>query len=80
MVGVNHLVQTIEKKTIYRIIHSGNKLWNVIGKFFLSNYDTKFGDDSFLCKCFDIRTLNLGQIPLFYKKILATWVKFQNKN
>ena len=73
MVDVDQLTQTIEIKTIYRIIHSENKLWNAIGKFYLSNCDDKFGEELFLCKCSDIRGLNLNQIPTFYKKLISTW-------
>ena len=72
-------VETLEIKTIYRIIHSKQELWNTLGKYFLTSYDSKFGEDYFLCKCSDLRTLNLSKIPLFYKKLLVTWTNLRKK-
>ena len=37
--------------------------WNAIGKHWLQKYDNKFGIDCFLCKCSDIKDLDIASIP-----------------
>ena len=50
MVDVDQLVETLEIKTIYRITHSKQELWNILGKISMvvfqnglnSNYDSVY--------------------------------------
>jgi hypothetical protein len=44
--------------------------WNAIGKHWLQKYDNKFGVDFFLCKCSDIKGLDIASIPKYYMILL----------
>jgi hypothetical protein len=40
---------------------------NAIDKHWLQKYDNKFGVDFFLCKCSDIKGLDIASIPKYYQ-------------
>ena len=44
MIDTDELLETIEIKTIYRIIHDTDKTWNVIAKYYLKYYDVQYND------------------------------------
>ena len=50
--------------------------WNAIGKHWLQKYDNKFGVDYFLCKCSDIKGLNIASIPKYYQDAMQAWNNF----
>jgi hypothetical protein len=45
--------------------------WNAIGKHWLQKYDNKFGVDFFLCKCYDIKGLDIASIPRYYQDAIT---------
>ena len=48
--------------------------WNAIGKHWLQKYDNEFGVDGFfLCKCSDIKGLDIGSIPKYYQNAIQAW-------
>ena len=47
--------------------------WNAIGKHWLQKYDKKFGVDFFLCKCSNIKGLDIASIPKYYQDAIQAW-------
>jgi hypothetical protein len=39
-------------------------------------YDNKFGVDCFLCKCSDIKGLDIASIPKYYQDAMQAWNNF----
>jgi hypothetical protein len=50
--------------------------WNAIGKHWLQKYDNKFGVDFLLCKCSDIKGLDIASIPKYYQDAIQAWNNF----
>ena len=50
--------------------------WNAIGKHWLQKYDNTFGVDIFLCKCSDIKGLDIAPIPIYYQDAIHAWNNF----
>jgi hypothetical protein len=50
--------------------------WNVIGKHWLQKYDNKFGVDFFLCKCSDIKGLDIASIPKILSRRYTSMEQF----
>jgi hypothetical protein len=48
--------------------------WNAIGKHWLQKYDKKFGVDFFLCKCSDIKGLDIASIPKYYQDAIQALI------
>jgi hypothetical protein len=47
--------------------------WNAKGKHWSQKYDNKFGVDFFLCKCSDIKGLDIASIPKYYQDAIQAW-------
>jgi hypothetical protein len=69
MINIDNFVKSKQIKFIYKIINSEIDSWNAIGKHWLQKYDNKFGVDFFLCKCSDIKGLDIAFIPKY--KVLS---------
>ena len=84
MLDVDQIVETIEIKTIYSLIHSNEKVWNTIGKYYLKSCDSKFQELYFICKCTDIRTIYLDRTStcnypwLMHGKLVSNHVQLQH--
>ena len=65
MINIDNFVKSKQIKFIYKIINSEIDSWNAIGKHWLQKYDNKFGVDFFLCKCSDIKGLDIAFIPKY---------------
>ena len=63
MINIDNFVKSKQIQFIYKIINSEMDSWNAIGKHWLQKYDSKFGVDYFLCKCSDIKGLDIASIP-----------------
>jgi hypothetical protein len=76
MININNFVKSKQIKYIYKIINSEMDSWNAIGKHWLQKYNNKFGVDFFLCKCSDIKGLDIASIPkysyiVYFKYIIS---------
>ena len=76
MINIDTFVKSKQIKFIYKIINSEMDLWNAIGKHWLQKYDNKFGVDFFLCKCSDIKGLDIASIPKYYQDAMQAWNNF----
>jgi len=65
MINIDNFVKSKQIQFIYKIINSEMDSWNAIGKHWLQKYDNKFGFDCFLCKCSDIKGLDIASIPKY---------------
>ena len=73
---IDNFVKSKQIKFIYKIINSEMDSWNAIGKHWLQKYDKKFGVDFFLCKCSDIKGLDIASIPKYYQDAIQAWNNF----
>lgn len=68
-------------KLIYKIIISEKTHWNihVIGKHWLKKFDIEYNESLFLCKCSNIKGLNISDMPHFYQSSIRSWAIFKSK-
>ena len=76
MINIDIFVKSKQIKYIYKIINSEMDSWNAIGKHWLQKYDCKFGVVFFLCKCPDIKGLDIAFIPKYYRDAMQAWSIF----
>jgi hypothetical protein len=76
MINIDNFVKSKQIKFIYKIINSEMDSWNAIGKHWLQKYDKQFGVDFFLCKCSDIKGLDIASIPKYYQDAIQAWNNF----
>jgi hypothetical protein len=62
MINLFSFVKSKQIKVLYIIMHSGNKTWSALGKYWLKKFDKDTGEDFFLCKCLN----NHLKPPFFY--------------
>ena len=74
--GDINFVKSKQIKYRYKIINSEMNSWNAIGKHWLQKYDNTFGVDIFLCKCSDIKGLDIAPIPIYYQDAIHAWNNF----
>ena len=65
-------------KLIYKIISSENAHWNLIGKHWLQKFDIEYCEAFFLCKCSNIKGLNISEMPYFYQRGITSWSCFMS--
>ena len=76
MINIDNCVNSKQIKIIYKIINSEMDSWNAIGKHWLQKYDNKFGVDFFLCKCSDIKGLDITSIRKYYQDAIQAGTIF----
>ena len=72
MIDVYSFVKSRQIKHLYKIIHSKEETWNILGKKWLQSYDFEGGIEYFLCYCSDISSLKLNKIPKYYRNMLES--------
>ena len=76
MTNINNCIKSKQVKVICKIINNEMDSWNAIGKHWLQKYDNKFGVVFFLCKCPDIKGLDIASIPKSYRDVIQSWSNF----
>ena len=72
MGGVNmpnfrNILLSKQIKIVYNILESNYAHWNMIGKNWLQKFDEQYNDRFFLCKCSNIKGLDISDLPGFYQ-------------
>lgn len=76
MINMKHFIESKQIKFIYKIISSEYANWNIIGKNWLKRLDRQYNIELFLCKCSNIKGLDLSSIPQFYRDCVTSWSGF----
>ena len=76
MINIDNLIKSKQIKFIYKAIDSEMASWNAIGKHWLQYCDNKFGIDFFLCKCSDVKGLDIASIPKYNQDAIQAWDHF----
>ena len=66
-------------KIVYNILESNYAHWNMVGKNWLQKFDEQYNDRFFLCKCSNIKGLNISDLPGFSQGAINSWVVLQSK-
>ena len=66
-------------KLIYKILISDSTHWNAIGKHWLRKFDQQYNDVFFLCKCSNLKGLDVSDLPDFYQKAIYSWATFRGR-
>ena len=69
MSNLSNTLMCKQIKLIYKIITSEEANWNRIGKHWLQKFDTEYNEPFFLCKCSNIKGLNISDMPYFIKAL-----------
>ena len=64
MINIYTVVKSKQIQLIYTIINSEMDSWNAIGKHWLF---------CFLCKCSNIKGLDIASIPKYYRDVIQAW-------
>ena len=78
MLNIDTLITSKQIKLLYRILHSPLESWNAIGNFWLHKLDFKYNEQFTVCRCSNVSTLKLNNIPKFYRNLIHSWSKFNN--
>ena len=76
MTTLHYSLMCKQIKLIYKIISSENAHWNLIGKHWLQKFDVEYCETFFLCKCSNIKGLNISEMPYFYQRGITSWSCF----
>jgi hypothetical protein len=77
MINIENIVKSKHIKFICRIINNEMDSLNaIIGKHWLQKYDSTFGVGFFLCRCPDIKGLDIASIPKYYREAIKAWSIF----
>lgn len=68
MIGIDTMVRINRIKLIYKTLHSKPQTWNILGKYFLQQYNLTYNSDYFICRCSNTKNLELRKIPLIYQE------------
>ena len=76
--NIDTFIKRKKKKLLDRILHSPLESGNAIGKFWLHKLDFKYNEHVCVCRCSNVSTLKLNNIPKFYRNLIHSWSKFNN--
>ena len=84
MGGVNmpnerNILLSKQIKSVYNILESNYAHCNMIGKNWLQKFDEQYNDRFFLCKCSNIKGLDISDLPGFCRGAINSWVVLQSK-
>ena len=79
MPNLRNILLSKQIKIVYNILESNYAHWNMIGKNWLQKFDEQYNDRFFLCKCSNIKGLDISDLPGFYQGAINSWVVLQSK-
>ena len=80
MPNLRNILLSKQIKIVYNILESNYAHWNMIGKKnLLQKFDEQYNDRFFLCKCSNIKGLDISDLPGFYQGAINSWVVLQSK-
>ena len=79
MPNLHNILISKQIKYLYQIIVSEEAHWNMIGKEWLKRFDNEFNENFFICKCSNMKGLNLTDLPEYYQNAILAWATFQSK-
>ena len=65
LTNLGNILISKQIKVVYNILESNYAHWNMIGKHWLQNFDEQYNDHFFLCKCSNIKGLDISDLPCF---------------
>jgi len=60
MINIFSFVKSKQIKVLYNIMHSGNGTWSALDKYWVKRFVKYIGEDFFVCKCLNIKRVNIG--------------------
>ena len=63
IISLSEYITCKRTKFAYKLIHSCEENWNIIGKYWFEKLDDKDGTDSFLCQCSCLKKSKFGNYP-----------------
>ena len=79
MPNLRNILISKRVKLIYKILNADSENWNLIGKHWLRKFDHQYNDEFFLCKCSNLKGLDISDLPDFYQSAINSWATFQGK-
>ena len=79
MVNIKEFIMCKRIKFAYKLIHSNNENWNMIGRYCTKSVDQRYGTDFFLFHCSSLKNLNLGNMQEFYVSVINAYAYMQSK-
>ena len=65
MVNIKVFIMCKMIKFAYKLIHSNNENWNIIGRYWTKSFDQRYGTDFFLIQCSSLKNLKSRNIFFF---------------
>ena len=79
MVNIKEFIMCKVIKFAYKLIHSNNENWNIIGRYWTKSFDQRYGTDFFLIQCSSLKNLKSGNMPEFYVIVISAYAYMQSK-
>ena len=79
MPNLRNILLSKQIKIVFNILETDYAQWNMIGKNWLQKFDEQYNDRFFLCKCSNIKGLDIADLPGFYQGAINAWVVLQSK-